>query len=246
MGWRFRSSVKLLPGVRLNFSKSGISTSVGGRGATLNFGPKGTRSTLGIPGSGVSYSALHSDGDGRSKAEGATSSGTTGCGCWGLLGFIAMLLLVGRCASPEDAGKADPVFPPAIESPPALAGPKTVYVAVSSLNGRAEASADAPILQKFGRGEKLDVAGRDGEWVKVVKAGVTMWVAAQYVSDSFAPSPAAAAPVSLLGRRDTTQSSRQTRSIGGGSCSCSSGQVCVGPRGGRYCMTSGGNKRYGI
>lgn len=24
------------------------------------------------------------------------------------------------------------------------------------------------------------------------------------------------------------------------------GNVCIGPRGGRYCITSGGNKRYGI
>lgn len=29
-------------------------------------------------------------------------------------------------------------------------------------------------------------------------------------------------------------------------CLCSSGQVCTGPRGGRYCITSGGNKRYGV
>lgn len=38
MGLRFRRSVKILPGVRLNFSKSGVSTSIGGKGATLNFG----------------------------------------------------------------------------------------------------------------------------------------------------------------------------------------------------------------
>lgn len=35
-----------------------------------------------------------------------------------------------------------------------------------------------------------------------------------------------------------------TRSTSG--CSCGSGHVCIGPRGGRYCITSGGNKRYGI
>ena len=31
-----------------------------------------------------------------------------------------------------------------------------------------------------------------------------------------------------------------------GSCPCNGGDVCVGPRGGRYCITSGGNKRYGV
>lgn len=34
--------------------------------------------------------------------------------------------------------------------------------------------------------------------------------------------------------------------IGSGSCPCSGGSVCIGPRGGRYCITSGGNKRYGV
>lgn len=30
----------------------------------------------------------------------------------------------------------------------------------------------------------------------------------------------------------------------GSSCSCASGNPCFGPRGGRFCITSGGNKRY--
>lgn len=32
----------------------------------------------------------------------------------------------------------------------------------------------------------------------------------------------------------------------GGSCSCSGSRVCIGPRGRRYCITSGGKKRYGV
>jgi hypothetical protein len=44
--------------------------------------------------------------------------------------------------------------------------------------------------------------------------------------------------------------SRRSSGIGaygsGGSCPCSGGSVCIGPRGGRYCITSGGNKRYGV
>jgi hypothetical protein len=56
MGWRFRKSVKLAPGLRLNLSKSGASVSAGRRGATLNVGKRGTRVTFGIPGTGVFYS----------------------------------------------------------------------------------------------------------------------------------------------------------------------------------------------
>lgn len=31
-----------------------------------------------------------------------------------------------------------------------------------------------------------------------------------------------------------------------GNCPCNGGKVCIGPRGGRFCITSGGNKRYGV
>jgi hypothetical protein len=30
------------------------------------------------------------------------------------------------------------------------------------------------------------------------------------------------------------------------SCPCGSGQVCIGPRGGRYCISPNGAKRYGV
>lgn len=55
MGLRFRKSVKILPGVKLNFSKSGTSVTIGKRGMSANFSSQGTRATVGIPGTGVSY-----------------------------------------------------------------------------------------------------------------------------------------------------------------------------------------------
>jgi len=57
MGFRFRRTVRLLPGLRLNVSKSGVSASVGTRGAWLTFGRNGTRTTVGIPGTGISYTS---------------------------------------------------------------------------------------------------------------------------------------------------------------------------------------------
>lgn len=56
MGLRFRKIVRILPGVRLNFSKSGGSLSLGDRGLTVNLNRDGARTTAGIPGSGLSYS----------------------------------------------------------------------------------------------------------------------------------------------------------------------------------------------
>ena len=58
MGLRFRKIFSIIPGVRLNVSKSGVSTSLGGHGATVNVGTNGKRTvTLGIPGTGLSYAA---------------------------------------------------------------------------------------------------------------------------------------------------------------------------------------------
>lgn len=55
MGFRFRRSVRLFPGVRVNFSLSGVSVSAGMPGAMINIGPRGSRLTMGLPGTGISY-----------------------------------------------------------------------------------------------------------------------------------------------------------------------------------------------
>lgn len=52
MGWSFRKRIKIAPGIRINLSKSGISTSIGGRGFTYN--TRG-RITTSIPGTGIRY-----------------------------------------------------------------------------------------------------------------------------------------------------------------------------------------------
>src|SRR5688500_8920555 len=65
MGFRFRRSVRVFPGVRLNVSKSGISTSIGVRGASVTIGPRGSRVNVGIPGTGLSYTQTLSRGKGQ-------------------------------------------------------------------------------------------------------------------------------------------------------------------------------------
>jgi len=55
MGFRLWRRMKVAPGVHLNLSKSGLSTSFGPRGAKFTVGSKGTRQTVGIPGTGLFY-----------------------------------------------------------------------------------------------------------------------------------------------------------------------------------------------
>ena len=56
MGFRFRKSIRLFPGVRVNLSKSTPSVSLGGPGHTINLSERGTRATVGLSGTGLSYS----------------------------------------------------------------------------------------------------------------------------------------------------------------------------------------------
>ena len=57
MGWRFRRSIKILPGIRLNFGKKGISsTTIGGKYFKTNVSGRGVRHTVSAPGTGLSYS----------------------------------------------------------------------------------------------------------------------------------------------------------------------------------------------
>ena len=60
MGLRFRRSVKVCKGLRLNFSKSGVSATFGGRGLSYTVGHNRRRINVGIPGTGLSYSTQFS------------------------------------------------------------------------------------------------------------------------------------------------------------------------------------------
>lgn len=54
MAWNFKRRVKIIPGVHLNFSSRGISTSIGPRGANITIGHSGTYLNTNIPGLGIS------------------------------------------------------------------------------------------------------------------------------------------------------------------------------------------------
>ena len=64
--------MKILPAVRLNFSRSGVSTSVGVEGAHVTVAHGQVRETVGIPGTGLSYTEphkTHQEGQGAAHAE---------------------------------------------------------------------------------------------------------------------------------------------------------------------------------
>jgi hypothetical protein len=106
MGFRFQKRISILPGVRINLSKSGISTSLGPRGADVNIGKDGVTANAGIPGTGLSY---------RQKV------GSKGKGGW-----LAVLLVVGGLGiwAFQHMGKIEKAIAPA-RAPVSSTGPST-------------------------------------------------------------------------------------------------------------------------
>lgn len=67
MALRFRKSVKIAPGIRVNLSGSGASVTAGPRGASVSFGKRGAYLNAGIPGTGISSRTKLSGGGSASQ-----------------------------------------------------------------------------------------------------------------------------------------------------------------------------------
>lgn len=64
---RFQKRIKILPGITLNLSRKGVSTSLGATGARVTYGHGQKRTTVGLPGTGISHS--HSQVEKTTPAE---------------------------------------------------------------------------------------------------------------------------------------------------------------------------------
>jgi disulfide bond formation protein DsbB len=96
---RFRRSIKILPGVRVNIGKTGISTTIGTRGAHVTVNSHGQRrTTVGLPGTGLSMTQLDGGHQGKqaNQADQATTDAKPKSSGWRTVGFwvfcIALLI----------------------------------------------------------------------------------------------------------------------------------------------------------
>ena len=95
MGFSFRRSIRILPGVRLNISRSGVSTSVGGQGASITVGKRGVRANGGLTGAGRSYST-RLDNPKWARAAGGSAGRASGSS---LVGAVVILVFVATCVA---------------------------------------------------------------------------------------------------------------------------------------------------
>jgi hypothetical protein len=92
---RFRRTMKIAPGVRLNLNKTGVSTRIGPKGVGITFGTSGTTASAGIPGTGLHVSQKIKKGSfqpGKNKTEPAALSEATGLGAFGWLTVLGCVL----------------------------------------------------------------------------------------------------------------------------------------------------------
>lgn len=164
MAFRFRKSIRIARGIRLNLSRSGASTTFGGRGLSVNVGRRGTRLTAGVPGTGISWSALSGASAGGRSGRAGAGQGSAGClGCGGVL----MLLLIGFCAS-LDTDSPAPRLPdtPSASSSTLYPGysssqeRKTFYLH-GSMNVRSGPGTAYDRVRMLSRGEQVSLGPKD-------------------------------------------------------------------------------------
>lgn len=105
MPLRFRRSIRILPGIRLNIGNRGVSTSIGVRGAHVTLGHGQVRETVGLPGTGLSYTEVHrthQDAPGEAQqpavAEGQGVAGlAVDCAASGNSGCFGRFKAITRC-----------------------------------------------------------------------------------------------------------------------------------------------------
>lgn len=147
-----------------------------------------------------------------------------------------------RATQPLAQASVQAYQPSMVSSVPSQAPTQTRYVGPKSLNARS--SPNGRVVGALSHGTAVDVyAERDG-WIRISpELEPERWVSSAHVCTlrdcgdmpRWRPKPVAPSPAQPAVRSSSGYAS---------SCPCSSSSNCIGPRGGRYCITSGGNKRY--
>jgi hypothetical protein len=186
MGLRFHRVFSILPGLRINLSKSGLSTSVGPRGADVNIGRHGATTNAGIPGTGLSY---------RQKMGSRGSK----------LGIIALLAALAFAAF-KNADKIFGFFHPssttasvashraasttATQSILNTAKPITGvrYVRRGGSDLRALPKTSGKMLKKEAKGQQVQLIAISGPWAEVRVGTLSGWMRTSVLAEAPPPS----------------------------------------------------------
>jgi hypothetical protein len=182
MGFRFQKRLSILPGVRVNLSKGGVSTSLGPRGADVNIGRSGINTNAGIPGTGLSY---------RSKV------GSKG----GALGILALVAggafwafqhwskIEQATAPAPQIAQAVPVHPAVITPLPSGNDSANIirFVHRNGSDLRDQAKTSGRVLKKESKGSQVTLIAEQDGWAQVKDGDLTGYMRASVLGT--APPP---------------------------------------------------------
>ena len=190
-GLRFQKRLRVLPGVRINLSKSSASASIGPRSADVNIGPHGISANAGIPGTGLSYLTK------LAKPHIA------------VIGVVVLVIGLGIAAyknknmdriaawlapAPVAQQTVQPSQPVTVAAPAqqVTTAPKptsiraqaakllvpggTVYVRRGGSVLRETEKSSGATLKKLDKGAAVIVVALDGDWTQVKSGGVVGWM----------------------------------------------------------------------
>lgn len=131
---------------------------------------------------------------------------------------------------------------------------QTYYVNTDLLNVRNE-PISGQVVEQLKRGEAVEVYQKldSNRWVNISdNPAMPKWVSGSYLCDyedcyidDYVYTPTKVFNYDTNHSTGIKKSKKVSQSYNyGGSCPCSGVFNCTGPRGGKYCITSGGNKRY--
>lgn len=164
-------------------------------------------------------------------------------------GIVVLLLglgwLMSKCGGGGSNSSNTPPDLAPLSSPTALTAPSVppaeiMFVNTAVLNQRS--TPDGSVVGKVSGGSSVNIYERRGSWARISPDNsAALWVSGSHLCSGtgcYSPAPAR--------NRGNTPARRSRSNYIDGTCPCSGNRVCIGPRGGRYCITSGGNKKYGM
>lgn len=224
MGFRFRRSFKIAPGVRLNLNSKSTSVRIGPKGLGYTISSNGKRRvTASIPGTGISRSEVSSTKAYPRPFEGEKKKGSV----WpAILVIMAIFAAIGLFNSGSTSGRNNstgssqtstpaPAVSKPIQAPPTVARPTAVatqvaqpalstepsevrFVTASSLNIRSAPNTAGDVIGKLQNGHQVSVIQRNNGWLLVEPSpGVHGWISEQYTAAAPEP-PSASQPAQAL------------------------------------------------
>ncbi|MDC4824371.1 SH3 domain-containing protein [Acinetobacter baumannii] len=162
---------------------------------------------------------------------------------WGAAGLVALGIFgSGNDNSPKqtsDSENAHSAVEEVIESK---------YINTNSLNIRDKPNGH--VVGKLGRGEKVDIYETKGNWARIsLNSSSPQWLSTKLLCETdgcFKQKTRSITSNNYQALKSHPHHSerKQKKTYYDSDCSCAVVDYCVGPRGGHYCITSGGNKRY--